>query len=81
MSAGGEHAMNLSIGCVFLREKHYAELAHNNVEGSVREWKRGSVSRLEGYLFAGPELRPRHLKHWRVEVSRCHMRAGGQNIA
>src|SRR5262245_46523773 len=68
--------MNLSIGRVFLREKHYAELAHDSVEGSVREWKRGSVGRLEGYLFAGPELRPRHLKHWSVEISCRQMHAG-----
>src|SRR6516225_5050035 len=60
--------MNLSIGRVFLREKHYAELAHDSVEGSIRERKRGGVGRLEGYLFAGPELRLRHLKHWRVEI-------------
>ena len=49
--------MNLSIGCVFLREKHYAKLAHDSVEGSVRERKRGGVGRLEGYLFAGANLR------------------------
>ena len=70
--------MNLSIGYVFLREKHYAKLAHDSVEGSVRERKRGSVGRLEGYLFAGPELRPRHLKHWRVEISCRQMHAGGR---
>src|SRR5262245_24885245 len=74
-------AWDLSIGRVFLREKHYAKLAHDSVEGSVREWKRGSVGRLEGYLFAGPELRPRHLKHWSVEISCRHMHAGRQKIA
>src|SRR5262249_35700442 len=45
VTSAGEHAMNLSIGRVFLREKHYAELAHDSVEGSVRERKRGSVGR------------------------------------
>ena len=73
--------MNLSIGYVFLREKHYAKLAHDSVEGSVRERKRGGVGRLEGYLFAGPELRLRHLKHWRVEISCRQMHAGRQKIA
>src|SRR5262244_2326806 len=80
VTSAGEHAMNLSIGRVFLREKHYAELAHDSVEGSVRERKRGQ-RRQEGYLFAGPELRPRHPKHWSVEISCRQMHAGRQKIA
>ena len=45
--------MNLSIGRVFLREEHYAELAYDSIEGAVREWKRGGVGGLEVYLFTG----------------------------
>jgi hypothetical protein len=79
-STKGKHATNFTIGRVFLREKHYAELAYDSVEAAVWKRKRGGVGGLEVYLFAGLELRPRHLEHWRVEVSRCHMHARGQKI-
>ena len=80
-SAGGEHATNLAIGRVLLWEKHHAKLAHDSIEGAVWKRKRSGVGGPKVYRFARPELRPRHLKHWRVEVSRCHMHAGRQKIA
>ncbi len=73
--------MNLTIGRVFVREKHYAKLAYDSIEGTVCERKDSRVRRSEVYLFAWPELRARHLKHWRVEISRCHMYARRQNVA
>src|SRR5260370_24248813 len=80
-SAGGKHAMSLTIGRVFVREKHYAKLAYDSIEGTVCERKGSRVRRSEVYLFAWPELRARHLKHCRVEISRCHMSARRQNVA
>jgi hypothetical protein len=35
MSAGGQHAMNLAISRLFLREKHHAELAYDSVESAL----------------------------------------------
>ena len=81
MPAGGKHAMNLTIGHVFVREKHYAELAYDGIESAVFEWKGSRVRGPEVYPFAGLELRARHLKHWRVEVSRCQMYVRRQSVA
>ena len=48
---------------------------------AVWERKGSRVRGSEVYLFAWPELRARHLKHWPVEISRCHMYARRQNVA
>src|SRR5215831_19927398 len=61
------------------RGKNYAPNWHTTVsKGAVRERKRASVGGPEVHLFARSELRPRHLKHWRVEVSGCHITLGGR---
>ena len=76
MSAPRQHAMSLTKSRLFLREKHHTELAHDRVESAVCEGKGCGVGGSEVHRFARPELGPGHLKHRRIEVSRCEMHAG-----
>src|SRR5215470_4368648 len=69
-AARGEHAANLMIGPVFVREKHHTELTDDSVECAIWEWEGGRIGGPELHLFAWLKLCTRDLKHWRVEI-RC----------
>ena len=81
MTAGGEHAMNLAIGFVFVRKEHHAELAHDRVKTAIREGQCRGVGRLELDLLAGPKLGARDFQHWRIEIGRRQAYASRQEIA
>jgi hypothetical protein len=51
-----KHAMGLSIGAVFVREKHYPELGHNGVKRSIREREIGRIGGSEIHTLIRPRV-------------------------